>query len=102
MSLRILYRHIPRSKRVCNYYRCRKPILRNIDRAKQGQIYHHGCLMSAQDEKWRCQECFMIFDATEAVIEEEQFCYNDEYKLRLKVSCPSCGGQNVKSLSRRP
>jgi hypothetical protein len=104
MSVRYLYQRIPRSKRICNYYHCSRPgriILRNIARDKNGAIYHYGCLQSARDEKWRCQECWMTFDATEAVIEEEEFCYNDEYKLRLKVSCPSCGSQNVKNLSGR-
>lgn len=41
MSLRALYRKIPESRRLCVY--CDEPILRNIDRDKDGRLYHHGC-----------------------------------------------------------
>jgi hypothetical protein len=99
MSLRVLYRKIPASKRICKYYRCQQPILRNIDRDKDGHIYHHGCLMSAQDEKWRCLECFVTFDATEAAFVETQDFRNEEFHERLKAVCPNCGSHNVKSLS---
>jgi hypothetical protein len=98
MSLRRLYGSIPLNKRLCNYYRCQKPILRNIDRDKNGHIYHHGCLMAAQDERYRCLECYLQFDATEASFDSEQSSFNDEYRERLKVMCPSCGSTNIKSL----
>jgi hypothetical protein len=48
MSIRLLYLRIPARQRLCSYYRCKEPVLRNIDRDKQGRIYHHGCLLSAQ------------------------------------------------------
>jgi hypothetical protein len=98
MSLRALYQRIPESKRTCNFYRCRNPILRNIDMDKDGRIYHHGCLMEARDERWRCLECFTVFDATEAVFEEAQKIVGDDVTEQLKVLCPGCGGSNIKSL----
>jgi hypothetical protein len=98
MSLRIIYRKVPPSKRLCNYYRCQKPILRNIDRDKDGRIYHHGCLMSAQDERYRCLECYSMFDATEVALYEKQRFQGDGVKQILSVSCPNCGCQNLKPL----
>lgn len=88
MSLRVIYQRIPASQRVCTYYRCRKPILRNIDRDKDGCLYHHGCLMRAQDERYRCLECYAIFDATQAVL------LDDFGKTQL--ACPSCGCTNLR------
>jgi hypothetical protein len=70
MSIRVLYRKIPVSIRICSYYQCHKSILRNIDRDKNGHLYHHGCLLSAREERWRCLECYAQFDATEASFEE--------------------------------
>ena len=98
MSLRRLYGSIPTNRRICNYYRCQKAILRNIDRDKDGHIYHHGCLMTAQDERYRCLECFTIFDATEATFEEHQIVQGDEVRQALQVICPNCGCQNLKNV----
>ena len=98
MSLRIIYRKVPSDMRICNYYRCRQPILRNIDRDKEGRLYHHGCLMSAQDESWRCRACFLVFDGTEATVEEAQVVRGEEYCEHLRVMCPNCGGSDLKSM----
>lgn len=98
MSVRYLYQMIPRSKRLCNYYRCQKPILRNIARDKNGHIFHYGCLSDAQDERYRCLECGSLFDATEAALYEKQKVSGDEVKQILGVSCPNCGCQNLKPL----
>jgi hypothetical protein len=96
MSLRVLYRKVPSNRRTCNYYRCQKPILRNIDRDKDGRLYHHGCLMNAEDEYFRCQDCYLTFDATEAVFEERQRVRSDDFSVRLRAVCPNCGSPNVK------
>lgn len=99
MSLRRLYGSIPVEKRLCNYYRCpSKPIIRNIDRDKNGHLYHHGCLMAAQDEQYRCLECYTIFDATGAAYEEYQIVCGDEVRQSLRVICPNCGCRNLKSV----
>ena len=95
---------MPASRRLCNYYRCSRPgsvIQRNIDHDKNGHIYHHGCLMDTQDERWRCLECFMIFDATEASFEETQILKNDEFRERYRPICPACGCHNLKKVSGR-
>lgn len=99
MSVRYLYKSIPHSKRLCNYYLCQKPILRNIDRDKDGHIYHHGCLMSAQDEHFRCLNCYMSFDGTEGSFETVQVQRQDEFREKLIMICPSCGSHNLKRLS---
>ena len=99
MSLRILYRRIPRDKRICNYYGCQKRILRNIDRDKEGRIYHHGCLMTAQDEHFRCLDCYRTFDATEGSFETVQVQRQDEFREKLIMICPNCGSHNLKRLS---
>ena len=91
MSLRRLYKSIPKSKRICSYYRCQKPILRNIDQDGEGRIYHHGCLMAAQDERFRCLDCYAVFDGTEVVVSED---FND----RLTLICPYCGSANIRRL----
>lgn len=98
MSIRYLYRKIPKSKRTCSYYLCQKPILRNITRDKNGHIYHYGCLSDAQDERYRCLECGSLFDATEAAYDEHQIVQGDEVRQSLEVICPNCGCQNLKSL----
>ena len=95
MSLRILYRRIQSNKRLCSYYRCQKPILRNIDRGKDGHLYHHGCLMSALDEQYRCLECFSIFDATEAAFEFGEKWVDNEAKQIMRIRCPNCGCANI-------
>lgn len=96
MSLRALYQKIPASKRLCSYHKCPSPqIQRNIDRDKDGRIYHHGCLMEAQDEKYRCLDCFTVFDATEAGFVEAQKIVGDEISEEVKPVCP-CGSSNVK------
>jgi len=91
LSDRFLYRRIPANERLCSYHRCREPILRNIARDKDGRIYHWGCLQSARDEQYRCLECYSTFNATEAIFEEEQSSYNDEFRQVFKVICPHCG-----------
>lgn len=88
MSVRYLYRQLPVSQRICSYYRCQKPILRNIAKDKNGALYHYGCLNSALDEKHRCLNCFMIFDATEAT-------FTDLGTDSLVMACPSCGSTNI-------
>jgi len=98
MSLRRLYGSIPTNKRACSYYQCQKPILRNIDRDKDGRIYHHGCLMSAQDEQYQCLECFTVFNATEAAFTSCQKIQGDSIGEGLRPICPNCGCQNLKSL----
>lgn len=90
MSLRFLYRKIPVNKRICNYYRCQKPILRNIAEDKDGRIYHWGCLQSARDERFRCLNCYAIFDATEVAL-DFQF-------GKLTLLCPHCGSFNLRRL----
>ena len=102
MSVRYLYRTIPRSKRICNYYRCQRPILRSIKLDKNGAIYHYGCWQTAKEERWRCRECWMTFDATEASFEEAQDLRNDEFRERYRVTCPGCGSTNIKKISGRP
>jgi hypothetical protein len=100
MSLRVLYRKVPKAKRLCNYYRCPQPIiLRNIDRDKNGHIYHHGCLMSAQDERYRCLECLCVFDATDAAFDSKQVIKGDDIAERMQIICPHCGCHNIKRLS---
>jgi len=91
MSLRRLYKSIPKTKRICNYYRCQRPILRNIDRDSEGRIYHHGCLMAAQDEQWRCLNCYNVFDATEAA-------FSQDFSDKIQVMCPNCGSINLRRL----
>jgi DNA-directed RNA polymerase subunit RPC12/RpoP len=98
MSLRVLYRQIQPSKRLCNYYRCQKPILRNIDRDKDGRIYHHGCLLSAKEERYSCLECFMRFDATEAAFQERLKTVGDQMQQVFRITCPGCGSENLKQL----
>jgi hypothetical protein len=84
MSLRRLYKSIPTNQRLCTYFRCQHPVLRNIDRDKEGRIWHHGCLMAAQDERYRCLECYL--------------CFNEDFQKRIQVVCPGCGSTNLKSL----
>jgi len=96
MSVRALYQKIPASKRLCNYHDCPSPqILRNIDVDKNGRIYHHGCLLDAREEKYRCLECFTVFDATECGFVEAQKIAGDEISEGVKPVCP-CGSLNVK------
>lgn len=90
MSLRRLYKSIPKTERICSYYRCQRPILRNIDQDKEGSIYHHGCLMTAQDERFRCLNCGAIFDATEVAL--------DSQLGELTLLCPYCGCSDLKHL----
>jgi hypothetical protein len=98
MSFRFLYRTVPVAKRLCSYYRCQKPILRNIARDKTGHLFHYGCLQTARDEQYRCLECFSIFDATEAAFTEKQIVQGDEVQQALQPICPNCGCQNLKPL----
>lgn len=96
MSARTLYRKLPQSRRICNYYRCQKRLQRNPD-FKGGRLYHHGCLMSALDERFRCLDCSRVFDATEAAFEERRRVRGDEFKEGLRVVCPNCGSRNLKA-----
>ena len=96
MNARVLYRRIPLEKRLCSYYDCHKPIRRNLALDKNGRIYHYGCLQDALEEKYRCNDCFFTFDATEAVLEEKQKLYGDEIKGLLGIICPNCGSRNIK------
>lgn len=99
MSIRVLYRKIPVSNRICSYYQCHKPILRNIDRDKNGHLYHHGCLLSAREERWRCLECYAQFDATEASFEEITDSRQGEFRERIRVLCPHCGCRNLRHMN---
>jgi len=96
MSIRYLYRSLPKSGRTCNYYRCQRPILRNIAKDKAGRLYHWGCLQTALDEQYRCLGCYSIFDATEAVLDEKQRTVGEGYKTILTLLCPHCGSQDLK------
>jgi len=58
----------------------------------EGRIYHHGCLMAAQDEQWRCLNCWLIFDATEAAF--------DTLGSRVVPLCPNCGSAGLKRLGK--
>jgi hypothetical protein len=98
MSLRRLYKSIPTNQRLCTYFRCQHPVLRNIDRDKEGRIWHHGCLMAAQDERYRCLECYLCFNAVEAAWETTEQSFNEDFQKRIQVVCPGCGSTNLKSL----
>ena len=89
MSLRRLYKSIPRSKRLC--HRCDRPILRNISRDEKGHLYHYGCLNSDRDEQHRCLNCGMVFDGTEAAVDSASVFFNAEYSYQIRVLCPNCG-----------
>jgi hypothetical protein len=98
MSLRFLYRQMPVTKRVCSYYRCQEPILRNIAKDKKGRLYHYGCLMSALDEKFQCLECLNRFDGTDVVFEVAEKWVDNQVSQILLVRCPHCGCENIKRL----
>jgi DNA-directed RNA polymerase subunit RPC12/RpoP len=57
-------------------------------------------LQTALDEKYRCLECSLVFDATEAVLEEKQKLYGDEIKELLEIICPNCGSHNIRPAAR--
>ncbi|PIU59772.1 hypothetical protein COS86_02455 [Candidatus Bathyarchaeota archaeon CG07_land_8_20_14_0_80_47_9] len=101
MSLRRLYGSISKDKRICNYYRCQRPILRNIDRDKKDRLYHHGCFMAALDEQFRCLNCYTTFDATEGSFETVQVQRQDEFREKLIMICPNCGSHNLKRVKIR-
>lgn len=96
MSVRILYRTIPVSKRTCNYYRCQERIQRNIAQDKNGHLYHYGCLLDAQEERYQCLECNLNFDATEAGFEEITDSRQGEFRERSRVLCPNCSCRNLR------
>lgn len=96
MSLRALYRKIPEARRLCVY--CDEPILRNIDRDKDGRLYHHGCLLDARAKQYHCIECNATFDWTEATLEEAEDSFNDEFRQRKRVLCPYCGTSNFRTM----
>jgi hypothetical protein len=87
---------VPVNQRRCNYYRCQKPILRNIARDKAGRIYHYGCLQSALYEKFRCLNCLNVFDATQAAFQEKQVFKDGMFSERIQLLCPNCGSTNIK------
>lgn len=89
MSLRRLYKSVPKDKRICSYYRCQKPILRNIDEC-DGQIIHHGCLLSAKEDKFYCYDCSTELDGTEVGLVD----YGEE---KTVFACKFCGGTNLKT-----
>jgi len=97
VSIRALYRRMPKSKRVCSYYRCQKELQSNPD-FKNGHLYHHGCKMSAEEERYRCLECLNIFDATEASWDVTQKLHGDCVGETIKLMCPYCGSLNLKRL----
>jgi hypothetical protein len=101
MSLRFLYRKVPVTQRTCSYYRCQKPILRNIARDQNGKLYHYGCLGSARDERYRCLECYSMFDATEASFQSRQRIQGDSIGEIIRLACPNCGCINLKPLNAR-
>lgn len=96
MSLRRLYRAVPVAERLCSYYRCGRPIRRNLDRSKDDRLWHHGCLEAALDESWRCRNCYTTFNALEAVFAEAQIIKGDEMHTVLHPECPHCGSQDLK------
>jgi len=98
LSLRFLYRKLPVTERVCSYYRCQRPILRNIARDKDGHLYHWGCLQSARDEQYRCLECWTVFDGTRVAFHEVQSSYSGEFRASFTPACPECGSFNLKNL----
>jgi len=100
VSLRFLYRTVPVHKRICSYYRCMHPILRNLTRDKNGHLYHYGCLQTARDEQWRCLECNFTFDATEASFFEVENVRNDCNTELLRPQCPNCGNQYLKPFTK--
>jgi len=94
MSVRYLYKVIPRSKRLCGYYRCKRPILRTIAKDEEGRIFHYGCLLSAREERYRCLNCHMAFDGREVAL---------DYQFgELTVICPGCGSSSLRRLKRWP
>lgn len=94
MNLRALYRRIPESRRLCCF--CGHPIQRNIDRDKDGRLYHHGCLLDALAKTYECIECNVTFPWTEAILEVSDEVFNDEFQQRNRVLCPYCGAVNFK------
>jgi hypothetical protein len=98
VSLRFLYRKIPVAKRICSYYRCQRPIIRNIARAQDGRLYHYGCLQSARDEVYECLECYLHFDGTEAGFVDAQKFRGDMMQEGFRPACPNCGSSNLKTL----
>ena|SRR3972149_7371702 len=96
MSVRYLYNTLPSSKRVCSYYLCRKPILRNNAKTGDGRLWHWGCLNDARDEHFKCTDCFARFDATEASFEECERGLGDEFRQGLSPVCPFCGAPILK------
>jgi len=91
LNLRRLYESIPTQARICTW--CNEPILRNIDQDKDGRLYHHGCLLTARETWYDCQECYARFDGTEANFEQDISCFGDDWCLHRKPFCPHCGRQ---------
>jgi len=91
MSIRYLYKTIPRDKRICCYYLCEKPILRNIARDTDGRIYHYGCLNTAKDEQHRYLDCGGGFNGTEVAL--------DNPFGETVVICPFCGSHKTRRVT---
>jgi len=88
-SLRKLYEELSLEERICEY--CGRPIRRNID-LYQGRLYHHGCLLSAKERRYRCLCCGAWLSWLELG--------EAEVLGRRVRSCPICGGR-VKEVKRR-
>ena len=91
MSLRKLYSSLPVQARQCTW--CQQPILRNIDQDKDKRLYHHGCLLTARETYYECQECYAHFDGTQANFEEGTVPEGNDWKPSRKAFCPHCGAQ---------
>lgn len=97
-GIRQLYKQVPRAERRCNYYGCQQAVLANIDRDKQGRIYHHGCLITAETKIFRCLECYATFDGTEVVFNFQEHFKGDEVSQRVVLMCPHCSSRQLKKL----
>jgi hypothetical protein len=93
LSFRFLYQRVPVKERICSYYLCQKPILRNIAQTPDGRLWHYGCLNTAKDEQHKCLECFGTFDGTEAILSEHEQDRGDTFSMEMKLSCPYCGAE---------
>jgi hypothetical protein len=95
LSFRFLYRKLRAQQRTCSF--CNEPILRNIIRAKNGELYHYGCYQTAKDEQYQCLECYSRFDRTEAALQTKQLVKgeNEMFEASEPV-CPNCGSLNLK------
>ena len=89
MSVRHLYQAIPESQRICSFYRCQQPILRNITKTEDGRIWHYGCLMTARDQKFYCFNCQAQLDGTQVT--------PIDINGQQNFACLLCGSMNIKT-----